>query len=193
MTVLNRKPRKSPILGRLKPKWPLSRAFHPLPSSLIMKGSVPEFGLPSCLHRSIVPVIDLLQATLQPLQFRRPVALHPANGLRHSGFASHDFFALRRRRSRALQIETQLGVLGPGRFDAARITLGAGEGDFGQPKLTGFGHRRKAPRLPGCSCSERRCDRERPAAQVWLAVPTLRHAGPSRLRVSRNPPPGVAQ
>ena len=91
-----------------------------------MKGSVPEFGLPSCLHLSIVPVIDLLQATLQPLQFRRPVALHPANGLRHSGFASHDFFALRRRRSRALQIETQLGVLGPGRFDEARITLGAG-------------------------------------------------------------------
>jgi len=61
----------------------------------------------------------------------------------------------------------------------------AGEGDFGQPKLTGFGHRRKAPCLPGCSCSERRYDRERPAAQVWLAVPTLRHAGPSRLRVSR--------
>jgi hypothetical protein len=40
--------------------------------------SVPEFGLSSCLHLSIVPVIDLLQATLQPLQFRRPVALHPA-------------------------------------------------------------------------------------------------------------------
>jgi hypothetical protein len=83
---------------------------------LTMKGSVPEFGLPSCLHLSIVPVIDLLQATLQPLQFRRPIALHPANGLRHSGFASHDFFALMRRRSRALQIETQLGVLGPGRW-----------------------------------------------------------------------------
>ena len=72
--------------------------------------------------------MDLLQATLQPLQFRRPVALHPANSLRHSEFASHDFFALRRRRSRALQIETQLGVLGPGRFDEARITLGDGEG-----------------------------------------------------------------
>jgi hypothetical protein len=28
-----------------------------------------------------------------------------------------------RRRGKALQIETQLGVLGPGRFDEARITL----------------------------------------------------------------------
>jgi len=32
-TVLNRKPRKCPILGRLYPQWPLSRPFHPLPSS----------------------------------------------------------------------------------------------------------------------------------------------------------------
>jgi hypothetical protein len=64
---------------------------------------------------------------LQPLLFRRPVALHPANSLRHSGFASHDFFALSRRRSRALQIETQLGVLGPGRFDEAHITLSKGQ------------------------------------------------------------------
>ena len=33
LTVLNRKPRKCPILGRLHPQWPLSRPFHPLPSS----------------------------------------------------------------------------------------------------------------------------------------------------------------
>ena len=111
------------------------------PCSLERKGvaheRVPEFGLPSCLHLSIVPVIDLLQATLQPLLFRRPVALHPANSLRHSGFASHDFFALRRRRSRALQIETQLGVLGPGRFDEARITLGDGPQPAAQQRLFG--------------------------------------------------------
>jgi hypothetical protein len=167
-------------------------------------------------------------------------------------------------RSRALQIEMQLGVLRPDRFDQARITLGdgpqsaaqqrllkaikagksnyggddqpfagpivqgnvrerarrrfsygshndichvlpehqhrpplgshaAGEGDFSQPKLTGFGHRRIAPHLPGCSCSERRCGREKQAAQAWLVVRALRHAGPSRLRVSRNLPPGVAR
>jgi hypothetical protein len=100
-----------------------------------LAGSVPEFGLPSNLHLSAVPVIDLLQATLQPLRCRQPVALHSANGPRHSGFASHDFIALMRRRIRALQIETQLGVLGPSRFDEARIALGDGSQPAAQQRL----------------------------------------------------------
>ena len=45
---------------------------------------VPEFGIHSYLHLSTIAFIDLLQSTFQQLQFRRPVALHPANGVRHS-------------------------------------------------------------------------------------------------------------
>ena len=41
---------------------------------------VPEFSL-SYLHLSIMVFIDLLQSPLQPLQFRLPFPLHPANGL----------------------------------------------------------------------------------------------------------------
>jgi hypothetical protein len=48
-----------------------------------LKGSVPEFSH-SYLHLSITFFIDLLQSPLQPLQFRRPFPLQPANGLRHS-------------------------------------------------------------------------------------------------------------
>jgi hypothetical protein len=38
----------------------------------------------SYLHLSITVFIDLLQSPLQPLQFRPPSPLQPANGLRHS-------------------------------------------------------------------------------------------------------------
>ena len=48
-----------------------------------MKGLVPEFSQ-LYLHLSIMVFIDLVQSPLQPLQFRRPLPLQPANGLRHS-------------------------------------------------------------------------------------------------------------
>src|ERR1035437_1544303 len=40
------------------------------------------------LHRSIMVFMDLLQSPLQPLPFRLPFPLQPANGLRHSA-ANH--------------------------------------------------------------------------------------------------------
>ena len=56
----------------------------------------------------------------------RPSAscFHPLYRLRRHTPSRSTKLALTR--SRALQIETQLGVLGPGRFDEARITLGDG-------------------------------------------------------------------
>src|ERR1035438_8593439 len=44
---------------------------------------VPEFSH-LYLHLSMTVFIDLLQSPLQPLQFRLPFPLQPANGLRHS-------------------------------------------------------------------------------------------------------------
>src|ERR1017187_4376267 len=58
------------------------------PARRVVKGSVPEFSY-LYLHLSIMVFIDLLQSPLQPLQFRLPFPLQPANGLHHSRFVSH--------------------------------------------------------------------------------------------------------
>lgn len=45
-----------------------------------------EFGILSYLQLSIIAFVDLLQSPFQPRQFRLPLPLHPANGLRHPRF-----------------------------------------------------------------------------------------------------------
>lgn len=45
----------------------------------------------SYLYRSIIAFIDLLQSSFQALQFRLPLPLDPADGLRHPRFVSHPY------------------------------------------------------------------------------------------------------